>query len=204
MQHPDPFCTVPVSSHGQSVPVVAHLPATTKVMSKAIHTQIDQVHSTGDPILFSTDAEGHFKSVNEAGARLTGHSCEELLTMHVFDLLPDTYKQQLLKCARKVLRRRFGIVFEIAITTRSGGPITLETSLAVVRQPDDTLEFRGVAVEVRDLRQLPRCLDRELRLRDGVRHCVLAQDWVSVGTNRRVANTPETLNHSDLSFLRRE
>jgi PAS domain S-box-containing protein len=178
--------------------------AMTKVMSKAIHTQIDQVRSPRDPILFSTDAEGHFKSVNAAGARLTGYSREELQTMDVFDLLPNTCKPKVLNCARQALRRRFGTVFEIAITTRSGRLVTLETSLAVVRQPDCALEFRGVAVELRDLRQLPRCLDRELRPRDALRRCVLAQDWVSVRTNRRVANTPETLDHSDLSFLRRE
>jgi len=172
-------------------------------MTKASHTQ-NRVHSYADRILFSTDVEGRIKFVNAAGAKVTGYSCEELLRLDVFALLPDTFRLNVGNYARQALRRRFGPVFEIAIITRSGREVDLETSLAVVRQSDRSLEFRGVAVELRDVRKPPRCLDLEFRPRETVRRCVLEQDWVSVTANRRAATTPDLTITPDLSSLRRE
>jgi PAS domain S-box-containing protein len=133
----------------------------TFAMTKAINTQ-NRVRSSRDQILFSTDVEGRFKLVNAAGARVTGYSCEELLTLDVFDLLPETSKPHLRNYAQQALRRRFGTVFEIGIITRSGRQVVLETSLAVIRQPDRSLEFRGVAVALQDVSKAPRCLDLDI------------------------------------------
>jgi PAS domain S-box-containing protein len=175
----------------------------TFAMTTASHTQ-NRVHSSSDQILFSTDVEGRIKLVNAAGAKLTGYSCEELQALDVFDLLPEASRLIVVRYARQALRRRFGRVFQIAIITRSGRQVVLETSLAIVRQSDRAVEFRGVAVEVRDVRKPPRCLDLEFWPREAVRRCVLEHDWVSVNTIRRAATTPDLTISSDLSSLRRE
>src|SRR5258708_2027368 len=39
--------------------------------------------------IFVTDLQGHFVEVNEAGCQLSGYSREELLTMHIQDLVPE-------------------------------------------------------------------------------------------------------------------
>jgi PAS domain S-box-containing protein len=39
--------------------------------------------------IFVTDLQGHFVEVNEVGCQLSGYSCEELLTRHIRDLVPE-------------------------------------------------------------------------------------------------------------------
>jgi PAS domain S-box-containing protein len=171
-------------------------------MKKTIHmlTGHTQSPSEAKQILFTTDIEGNFRFVNGAAKDLTGYSCEELQALTVFHLLPNTPRQEFSRNVRRALRRRFGMVFEIAITTRSGQQLVLETSLAVQRQPDRSREFRGVAIEVRDVRPLARCVDPEFQSGGSLRRCVLAKDSLAYSNGESPA-PPETLDHSDLSFF---
>ena len=134
-------------------PSVVDFRYTLVAMNKAIQGEIDPAQSQSEQILFTTDVEGNFRFVNAAGALLTGYSCEELESLDVFHLLPHGFIQHLVKQVRQALRRRCGRVFEIAITTRSGRQVIVETSLAVQRKPDRSLEFRGIAIEVHDVRR---------------------------------------------------
>jgi len=158
-------------------------------MNKSIHMLTGQAQSPSKQILFATDVKGNFRFVNGAGANLTGFTCEELQSLNVFELLPNTPRQEFSRQVRRALRRRFGTVFEIAITTRSGQQLVLETSLAVQRLPNRSIEFRGVAIEVHEVRRLARCVDSEFKHGEGLRRCVLAKDSLAY-KNRRVANTP--------------
>ena len=145
-------------------------------MNTTIHMLTGQTQSPSNQILFTTDIEGNLRFVNRAGAALTGYSCEELQSLNVFQLVPNALRQQFSGHVQRALRRRFGTVFEIAITTRSGRQLVLETSFAVQRHSDRSREFRGVATEVRNVRPLARCLAPEFQAGDGLRRCVLAQD----------------------------
>lgn len=170
MPHPGLFCT---PRHRLfRLKKFSSQPALLRVraMNKGIHTKVDRATSLSlsNQILFVTDVEGHFKFVNAAAANLAGYSCEELQTLDVFDLLPSRSKEDLSKNFRRALRRRFGTVFEIAVTTRSGRCVVLETSIAVVRKRDRAIEFRGVAIELGDERQSPRCLDENFPRRGGL------------------------------------
>ena len=168
-------------------------------MNKWIHTQIDPAQSQ---IVFTTDVEGNLKYVNAAGADLTGYSCEELQNLDVFQLLPKNLRQDLSNHIRQALRRRFGKVFEIEITTRAGRRVVLETSLAVIRRPDRSLEFHGVAIEVRDVPETTSMRGSGVSASRSSATLRVGGRFVSVGVHRRVATTPDKLDHSDLSFLR--
>lgn len=150
-------------------PILLHTPSvvdslcTLQQMNQTIRTEIDRAQSQSEQILFTTDVEGNFRFVNAAGAILTGYSCEELESLNVFNLVAAGSRHHLVKHVQQALRRRFGRVFEIAITTRSGQQVILETSLAVHRQSDRSIEFRGVAVEVRNVRRSAHCAGHEFQ-----------------------------------------
>ena len=123
---------------------------------------------TVDQIVFTLDLAGNFKSVNTAGELMTGYTCEELRLLNVKDLLPETNVPDIASYVRGAVRRRFGAVFEMSVTTRYGRRIQLEVSVDLVRRSDRSREFECIAIPVGNAGWAaparPRCLDTRFRV----------------------------------------
>lgn len=119
-----------------------------------------------DHVVFALDLAGNFRSVNQTAERLTGYSADEFALLNVLDLLPGKCLADLRRLANRCVRRRFGTVFEIAITARNGRQIPVEVSFSLVRGASGSLEFHGIAVAHHDAvspKFRPRCLDNRFR-----------------------------------------
>ena len=121
-----------------------------------------------DPVIFRLDLHGNILSVNEAAERLTGYSEVELVRLNILDLLPGLSVADLRAMASRTIRCRFGMVFEIDVTTSDRRQIPVEVSVDLIRRADRKLEFHGIAVPRTDdtashLR--PRCLDIRFQFR---------------------------------------
>src|SRR6185436_2795871 len=134
-------------------------------MNQLDHTAEGRIVS-GDHMAFAIDLAGNFRMVNQAAEDATGYSAYEFARLNVLDLLPGKCLDDLRALAKRSIGRRFGTVFEVEITARTGRRIPVEVSINLVRRADGTLEFRGIAVLNGDdsVGRRPRCLDDRFRL----------------------------------------
>lgn len=113
------------------------------------------------PIVFTLDADGHIKFVNNAGERVCGYSQRELLRMHVAQIIPSHSADYIGRELRRNIRQRFGTVYEVEVLTKHGGTVTLEISIDLVRDSSHALEIRGIGLQPKrgQHRLTPRCVD---------------------------------------------
>ena len=137
-------------------------------MNQPIDTNKEMQAGFSDQVVFRLDLDGNILSVNEAGERLTGYSAVELARLNVLDLLPGQCAADLRALGKSSIRRRFGTVFDIKITTSDRRQIPIEVSIDLIRRPDRKLEFRGIAVRKNEAiaaRFRPRCLDTRFQFK---------------------------------------
>ncbi len=100
--------------------------------------------------IFVTDLQGHFVEVNEVGSQLSGYSCEELLTRHIRDLVPEE-GQAALPAALERLRTE-GITYKQWRMKRKDGsflpvgssanPLSTGHLLVTVRDISDRIQIQ--------------------------------------------------------------
>jgi PAS domain S-box-containing protein len=112
-------------------------------------------------IVFTLDAVGNFKFVNNAGERVCGYSRQELARMNVAQVIKPCFASYMRQQLRRNLRRRFGSVYEVEVLTKQGPSVMLEISIHLVRDSQRAIEIHGIAFLPKErgsgLRQ--RCLD---------------------------------------------
>jgi PAS domain S-box-containing protein len=121
----------------------------------------DSQRIADNQIIFTIDAVGNFRFVNNAGARLCGYSLHELSRMNVTELIKPCFANHMRQQLRRNLRQRFGTVYEVEVFTKQGLSVMLEISLHLVKDSQRAIEIHGIAFQPKErehaLRQ--RCLD---------------------------------------------
>jgi two-component system, cell cycle sensor histidine kinase and response regulator CckA len=109
-------------------------------------------HSTD--ILFTTDLEGNFTSLNKAGESVTGYSAEEALKRNLGHLLGPKY----LELARHMRERKMveggQTTYEIEIATKDGRLLTLAVSTSLIYKDGKPSGVRGIARDITERKQL--------------------------------------------------
>ena len=146
-------------------------------MNQPIARQKEMQTILSDQIVFTLDLGGNILSANEAAERLTGYSLLELARLNVLDLLPGQCAADIRAMANRSIRHRCGAVFEIEVTTRDRRQIRVEVSIDLIRRPDGTLEFSGIAVPKNEAAARPRCLDTRFQFRASKLCAVLRAAW---------------------------
>lgn len=112
-------------------------------------------------IIFTLDAVGNFRFVNNAGEQLCGYSRQELSRMNVAQLIKPCFASYMRQQLRRNLRQRFGMVYEVEVLTKQGRSVMLEISIHLVRDSRRAIEIHGIALQPKEsepkLKQ--RCLD---------------------------------------------
>src|ERR1041384_8021571 len=112
-------------------------------------------------IIFTLDAGGNFRFVNNSGERLCGYSRQELSRMNVAQIIKPCFANYMRQQLRRDLRQRFGTVYEVEVLTKRGPSVMLEISIHLVRGSQRTIEIHGIAFQPKpsEERFAPRCVD---------------------------------------------
>ena len=131
------------------------------VASGLLCPDFDSQRIANNQIVFTLDAGGNFRFLNNAGEQLCGYSRQELSRMNVTQIIKPCFASYLRQQLRRNLRQRFGTVYEVEVLTKQGQSVMLEISIHLVRGSERTIEIHGLALQPRagkhGLNQ--RCLD---------------------------------------------
>jgi PAS domain S-box-containing protein len=131
------------------------------VTSGLLCPNIENQGSADNQIIFSLDASGNIRFVNNAGERLCGYSRQELSRMNVAQIIKPGFASYMRQQLRRNLRQRFGTVYEVEVLTKQGRSVMLELSIHLVRGSQRTIEIHGIALQpqARGPGLNQRCLD---------------------------------------------
>ena len=131
------------------------------VTSGLLCPEFDSERIADHQIIFTLDAVGNFRFVNDAAERLCGYSRQELSRMNVAQIIKPCFASYMRQQLRRNLRQRFGSVYEVEVLTKHGLSLRLEISIHLVRDSRRALEIHGLAFQPqeREPRIKQRCLD---------------------------------------------
>ena len=131
------------------------------VTSGLLRSEFDSERIADHQIVFTLDAVGNFRFVNNAGERLCGYSRQELTRMNVAQIIKPCFASYMRQQLLRNLRQRFGSVYEVEVLTKHGRSLRLEISIHLVRDSQRAIEIHGIAFQPkeREPRIRQRCLD---------------------------------------------
>jgi PAS domain S-box-containing protein len=122
-------------------------------LSKSEERYRDLVENAHD-IIYSQDLEGHYTSMNKAGAQITGYTLEEALALN-FD---QTVAPEFLAKTREMLSKKLAgenvTAYEMEIIAKDGHRITVEANTKLVFQDGVPIGVQGIARDVTQRKQL--------------------------------------------------
>ena len=101
-------------------------------------------------IIYSIDLEGNFTSMNKAGERISGYTCQEFLRMNISHLLaPDLLAPDFLILARRNIASKLSgappTTYELEIITKDGRRVSLEANTRPTYQDGKPAGVQGIA-----------------------------------------------------------
>ncbi|MDX6530250.1 MAG: two-component system, cell cycle sensor histidine kinase and response regulator CckA [Blastocatellia bacterium] len=113
----------------------------------------DLVENAHD-IIYSQDLDGHYTSMNQAGAQITGYTIQEALSLNI----NQTVAPEFLAKAREMLARKLAgenvTAYEMEIIAKDGHRITVEANTKLVFQDGVPIGVQGIARDVTQRKQL--------------------------------------------------
>ncbi len=127
-------------------------------------------------LVYTTDLEGNFTSVNRAGCQLSGYDAEELLKLNISDVIAPEYVDLALQMIEAKKGGSATSNYELEVVTKTGLRVPLEVSTRLQERDGEARAIQGIA---RDLTERRRAEEERERLEAQLRH---AQKMETVGT----------------------
>lgn len=128
-----------------------------------------ELFENANDIVYTTDLEGNFTSVNKAGERLFGHTRDEILKMNCFSLLPPEY----LDVAREMTQRKLAdgrqTTYKVEILGKNARRVPMELSTRLIYRGGKPFEVNGIA---RDLTERLRAEDALRKSEESLRNII--------------------------------
>jgi diguanylate cyclase (GGDEF)-like protein/PAS domain S-box-containing protein len=104
----------------------------------------DLIENAND-IIYTTDLEGNFTSLNKAGQKLLGYTLEETLKKSIFSIVPPEHENTVRKMIRLQFRESTQRDFEIELLNSDDERLTLEVSNRIIYQDSTPVAIQGIA-----------------------------------------------------------
>ncbi len=113
-----------------------------------------ELFANANDIVFTTDLEGNFTSLNKAGEKVTGYTVGEALKTNIADILGLKY----LELARDMLGRKISsgglTTYEVEIPAKDGHKITLEINTRLICKAEKPVGVQGIARDITERKNL--------------------------------------------------
>jgi PAS domain S-box-containing protein len=151
----------------------------------------DLVENARD-VIYTTDLEGNYTSVNKAGERLLGYTREEALKLSQADVIAPEY---LVKAREMIARKLAGngkTVYELEVVAKDGRRLAVEVNSRLTYRDGVAVGVQGIA---RDVTERRRAVEEYARLLDRLAGLALA-----LGSARDLIAVYRALRDFSLAF----
>ncbi|MCA1632423.1 MAG: PAS domain S-box protein [Acidobacteria bacterium] len=109
-----------------------------------------RLFADANDIIYTTDLEGNYTSMNSAGEALTGYSCDEIRRMNFRQITAPEFVERVRGMLEKELRgEETTTCYETEIVSRAGARLNLEVSTQLIRAGDGKpCGIQGIARDV--------------------------------------------------------
>jgi PAS domain S-box-containing protein len=97
-----------------------------------------------DAIIYTHDLKGNVTSINSAGERLTGYSQQEILGLHISQLIEQSYRARFRYMIERTLDAQVRVVERIALVTKQGHNLTAELGVHPIYKEGRAAEIQGI------------------------------------------------------------
>jgi two-component system sensor histidine kinase/response regulator len=115
-----------------------------------------ELFENANDLIFTHDLDGNFTSVNKTGERITGYRREEAAKMNISQIIaPDSAEYARLMTAAMV-KNRTPVSYEMAIITKDGEKVWLETSSRLIYQNGEPFGIQGISRDITERKRIER------------------------------------------------
>jgi PAS domain S-box-containing protein len=122
-----------------------------KRTQEALRTSEEQyrdLYENANDLIYTHDLKGSFTSLNHAGERITGYTCDEALQGNISDIVAPEF----LETARKMTRRKIAgettPAYELKMIAKDGRSIWLELNTRLIIQDGQPVGIQGIGRDV--------------------------------------------------------
>jgi PAS domain S-box-containing protein len=120
-----------------------------------------ELFENANDIVFTTDLEGNFTSINRAGERLSGYARAEVLSMNVSALISPEYLEAAGRAREvKLSREDESTRYELEIVMKDGRRIPMEANTRLINQGGQPVGVQGIARDITERKQAEQALRR--------------------------------------------
>lgn len=110
-------------------------------------------------IIFTMDLEGRFTSINESGARMVGHTREQILNSNISEMVSPDFLAQVWEMVAKKIGGVEYTVYESEIIAKDGRRIPIDANTSMIRENGVPVGFQGIVRDITDRKRV----EQELR-----------------------------------------
>lgn len=112
-----------------------------------------ELFENANDIVFTTNMDGFFTSINKAGEILTGYGRDEAPRMNFSQVVPPEYHPLARKMLQLKLANQRATTYELEIMTRDGRRVPLEISTRLILQQEIPVGVQGIARDITERRR---------------------------------------------------
>jgi PAS domain S-box-containing protein len=125
---------------------------------KASEQRYRELFENATDIVFASDLQGNFTSINKAGEQSSGYTRAELTRMNVLQILAPEYAEEGRRVLERLAAGREPETSEWEVVAKDGLRVRLEAGLRLVRRNGELAEVQGIARDITERKRAEEAL----------------------------------------------
>src|SRR5690348_8099615 len=120
----------------------------------ALKNQYEELFENANDIIYTTDLEGNFTSINREAERVTGYSRQSVLGTNVSSYIAEQYVDIVRLMLKENLRETASTTYSMEIMDRNGRRIPLEVSSRLIYENGKPSGIQGIARDISERKRV--------------------------------------------------
>ncbi len=116
----------------------------------ALQERFRDLFENAHDVIFTTDLEGDFTSLNKAGERITGYSRDDALRLNIAQVVSPEHREKALEAFRKTAQEGRSTTRELEVLGAQGRRVPLELSIRRIEHGGKPVEVQAIARDIRE------------------------------------------------------